>query len=224
MGETTSTPSSPCPKQDYTSWLSNYSYKNSFMRVRVLLYAVALHCGTRYLIAVLARPTAQVPRWAGNVSGGPGSIPGRFWRTGVPSFRRCSTEPLHSGSVKYRWCRSAIALTIALPGPGRGRLKKKTKAKTKTVLYSVTLYNNFYNLSKCALNFPFKLTFRLINTRRNLHNLKFSVSSLNFSSLICALNLILLKTCSEWQKLFEVARTTKSCSQRHKLLKSCRAQ
>ena len=72
------------------------------MRVRVLLYAVTLHCGTRYLIAVLARPTAQVPRWAGNVSGGPGSIPGRFWRTGVPSFRRCSTEPLHSGSVKYR--------------------------------------------------------------------------------------------------------------------------
>ena len=61
----------------------------------------SLHCGTRYLIAVLARPTAQVPRWAGNVSGGPGSIPGRFWRTGVPSFRRCSTEPLHSGSVKY---------------------------------------------------------------------------------------------------------------------------
>ena len=45
---------------------------------------------------------AQVPRWAGSVSGGPGSIPGRFWRTGVPSFRRCSAEPLHSGSVKYR--------------------------------------------------------------------------------------------------------------------------
>ena len=62
----------------------------------------SLYCGTRYLIAVLARPTAQVPRWAGNVSGGPGSIPGRFWRTGVPSFRRCSTESLHSGSVKYR--------------------------------------------------------------------------------------------------------------------------
>ena len=62
----------------------------------------SLHCGTRYLAAVLARPTAQVPRWAGNVSGGPGSIPGRFWRSGVPSFRRCSTEPLHSGSVKYR--------------------------------------------------------------------------------------------------------------------------
>ena len=40
----------------------------------------SLHCGTRYLIAVLARPTAQVPRWAGNVSGGEGagSIPGRF--------------------------------------------------------------------------------------------------------------------------------------------------
>ena len=62
----------------------------------------SLHCGTRYLTAVLARPTAQVLRWAGNVSGGPGSIPGRFWRSGVPSFRRCSTEPLHSGSVKYR--------------------------------------------------------------------------------------------------------------------------
>ena len=59
----------------------------------------SLHCGTRYLIAVLARPTAQVPRWAGNVSGGPGSFPGRFWRTGVPYFRRCSAKPLHSGSV-----------------------------------------------------------------------------------------------------------------------------
>ena len=62
----------------------------------------SLHCGTRYLIAVLARPTAQVPRWPGNVSGDPGSIPGRFSRTCVPSFRRCSAEPLHSGSVKYR--------------------------------------------------------------------------------------------------------------------------
>ena len=30
----------------------------------------SLHCGTRYLIAVLVRSTAQVPRWAGNVSGG----------------------------------------------------------------------------------------------------------------------------------------------------------
>ena len=63
----------------------------------------SLHCGTRYLIAVLARPTAQVPRWAGNVSGGAQvQLLGDFWRTGVPSFRRCSTEPLHSGSVKYR--------------------------------------------------------------------------------------------------------------------------
>ena len=34
-------------------------------RVRVLLYAVALHCGTRYLTAVLAHPTAQVPRSGG---------------------------------------------------------------------------------------------------------------------------------------------------------------
>ena len=49
----------------------------------------SLYCGTRYLIAVIARPTAQVPRWAGNVSRGPGSFPGRFWRTGVPSIRRC---------------------------------------------------------------------------------------------------------------------------------------
>ena len=33
----------------------NYTY---LTRVRVLLYAVALHCGTRYLAAVLAHPTA----------------------------------------------------------------------------------------------------------------------------------------------------------------------
>ena len=46
------------------------------------------------------RNCAHEPRWAGNVSGGPGSIPRRFWRTGV----------LHSGSVKC-WCRSAITLT-----------------------------------------------------------------------------------------------------------------
>ena len=65
--------------------------------------------------------------------------------------------------------------------------------------------------------FPFKLTFWLINTLRNRHNLKFFLSSFNFSSLICALNLILLKNFSEWQKFFEVARTAKSCSQRQKL-------
>ena len=62
----------------------------------------------------------------GGASGGPGPIPGRFWRTGVPSFRRCSAEPVHSGSVKYR-CRSAIALTIALPGPWPRAPETKTK-------------------------------------------------------------------------------------------------
>ena len=35
---------------------------------------------------------------------------------------------------------------------------------------------------------------------------------------------ILLKSCSERQKLLEVARTAKSCSKRQKLLKSCRVQ
>ena len=69
-------------------------------RVRVRLYEVLCIVG----LAVLAHPIAQVPRWAGSVSGGPGSIPGRFWHTGVPSFGRCSAEPLiilQSGSVKY---------------------------------------------------------------------------------------------------------------------------
>ena len=86
-----------------------------------------LHCGTRYLIAVLARPTAQVPRWAGNVSGGPGSIPGRFWRTAVPSFRRYSTEPLHSGSVKYRDVVRPLHWPLHYRVRGWGRLKNKKK-------------------------------------------------------------------------------------------------
>ena len=86
----------------------------------------SLHCGTRYLIAVLARPTAQVPRWAGNVSGGPGSIPGRFWRTGVPSFRRCSAEPLHFGSVKYRDVVRPLHRPLHCRVRGWRRLKKKT--------------------------------------------------------------------------------------------------
>ena len=46
-------------------------------------------------------PTRWCPVGRG-ASGGPGSIPGPFWRTGVPSIRRDLTEPLHSGSVKYR--------------------------------------------------------------------------------------------------------------------------
>ena len=85
----------------------------------------SLHCGTRYLIAVLARPTAQVPRLAGNVSGGPGSIPGRFWRIGVPSFRRCSAQPLHSGSVKYRDVVRPLHRPLHYRVRGWGRLKKK---------------------------------------------------------------------------------------------------
>ena len=38
------------------------------------------------------------------------------------------------------------------------------------------------------------------------------MKSLTFSCLICALNLFLLKSCSERQTLLEVARTAKSCS------------
>ena len=38
------------------------------------------------------------------------------------------------------------------------------------------------------------------------------MKSLTFSCLICALNLFLLKSCSERQSLLEVARTAKSCS------------
>ena len=109
------------------------------MRVRVLLYAVALHCGTRYLIAVLARPTAQVPRWAGNVSGGPGSIPGRFWRTGVPSFRRCSTEPLHSGSVKYRDVVRPLHWPLHYQVRVEGAWEKKNKKKLQVIHANLSL-------------------------------------------------------------------------------------
>ena len=100
---------------------------------RTLLYIYAgkgstvcssLHCGTRYLTAVPARPTAQVPSWAGNVSGGRGSIPGQFWRTGVPSFRRCSAEPLHSGSVKYRDVVRPLHRPLHYQVRGWRRLKK----------------------------------------------------------------------------------------------------
>ena len=38
----------------------------------------------------------------GRGGGGVDSIPGRFWRSVVPSFSRCSAEPLRSSSVKYR--------------------------------------------------------------------------------------------------------------------------
>ena len=92
----------------------------------------SLHCGTRYLIAVLARPTAQVPRWAGNVSGGPGSIPGQFWRTGVPSFRRCSAQPLHSGSVKYRDVVRPLHRPLHYRVRGWGRLKKRNLTESRT--------------------------------------------------------------------------------------------
>ena len=59
-----------------------------------------LHCGTCYLIAVLAHLTRSGALLGGERFRGPGLIPGRFWRTGVPSFRRCLAVPLHSGSVK----------------------------------------------------------------------------------------------------------------------------
>ena len=103
---------------------------------RTLLYICAgkgstvcssLHCGTRYLIAILARPTTRVPRWAGNVFGGPGSIPRRFWRTAVPSFRRCSAEPLHSGSLKYRDVVQPLHRPLHYRVRGWGCLKKKKK-------------------------------------------------------------------------------------------------
>ena len=90
----------------------------------------SLYCGTRYLTAVLARPTAQLPRWAWNVSGEPGSIPGRFWCTGVPSFRRCSGEPLHSGSVKYRDVVRPLHRPLRYRVRGWGCLKNKFKKNT----------------------------------------------------------------------------------------------
>ena len=106
--------------------MSTTRYTRSAITGKCPAVCSSLHCGTRYLIAVLAHPTAQVPRWRGAFpGGGAGSIPGRSGRTGVPSFRRCSAEPLHSGSVKYRDSRSAIALTITLPGPWPWAHEKK---------------------------------------------------------------------------------------------------
>ena len=92
-----------------------------------------LYCGTRYLIAVLARPTAQVPLWKGNVSGGPGLIPRRFWRTGVLSFRRCSAEPLHSGSVKYRDVVRPLHRRLHYRVGGWGHLKNKQQKNVCTI-------------------------------------------------------------------------------------------
>ena len=101
------------------------------------LYLTFMHCfkrknRTHKAVAALWDPLPYSSPSTPDCSGAPfgrGTFPGGQVRSlgdfGVPSFRRCSTEPLHSGSVKYRWCCSAIALTIALPGPGRGRLKKK---------------------------------------------------------------------------------------------------
>ena len=81
----------------------------------------SLHCGTRYLIAVQAHPTARVPRWAGSVSGRSGSIHGRFWCTLLQGLLG---RAIAFGSVKYR--------VIALPGPwpwARDRKKKNFTQK-----------------------------------------------------------------------------------------------
>ena len=50
------------------------------------------------------------------------------------------------------------------------------------------------------------------------------MKSLNFSRLICALNLCFAQRLLRKAKLLEVAGTAKSYSKRQKLLKSCRAQ
>ena len=67
----------------------------------------------------------QVPRQAGSVWG-PGSIPGRFWRTGVPSSGVAWQG--HCTSALLSICRPAIALTFVHV---RGRLKKKKKKKSQ---------------------------------------------------------------------------------------------
>ena len=62
-----------------------------------------------------------------------------------PPSGRCSAEPLHSGSVKYR-CRSAIALTIALlgPWPGAPEKKKKKKEKKTFILSSLSIASDLF--------------------------------------------------------------------------------
>ena len=68
---------------------------------------------------------------------GAGSIPGRFWRTGIPSFRRCSAEPLHSGS--FRPLHRPLHHRVR----GWGHLKNKQKQKKKTypgIYESANLY------------------------------------------------------------------------------------
>ena len=118
----------------------------------------SLHCGTRYLTAVLARPTAQVPRWTGNVSGGPGSIPGRFWRTGVPSFRRCSTEPLHSGSVKYRDVVRPLHWPLHYLVRGWGLLKNKQKKYS--MIFQVRKHNRSARIVAKQIRFNHQVCFK----------------------------------------------------------------
>ena len=79
---------------------------------------------------------------------GPSSIPGRFWRTGVPSFRRCSTESLHSGSVKYRDVVWPLHWPLHYRVRGWGRLKKKKKNKQT--------YCKFSRLFGAIFSFTFK--------------------------------------------------------------------
>ena len=104
----------------------------------------SLHCGTCYLIAVLAPDCSGAPL-GGERFRGPGSIPGRFWGTGVPSFRRCSAEPLHSGSVNISRCRSVIALTIAIlgPWPGAPEIYKQINKQQKNTGFSRSLTDGY---------------------------------------------------------------------------------
>ena len=53
----------------------------------------------------------------------------------------------------------------------------------------------FYNLSKCALNYSFQAYLSVNKHTTNSNNLKFSVKSLKFLGLKCALNVTLLKNC-----------------------------
>ena len=85
----------------------------------------------------------QVPRQAGSVWG-PGSIPGRFWRTGVPSSGVAWQG--HCTSALLSICRPAIALTFVHV---RGRLKKKKKQAN--MYYRITKWMGFKMMTNSFL-------------------------------------------------------------------------